>query len=125
MHRARMVLSGWWLFGLALPAMCGASRDLGGGFLDHGVATPLSQSRGMVATADGAGRDVMLVWLYDHRGGYALLMIDAATGKTEQFPTPYPWDGDGPFASLLSSGNKYYTHFGSHFSEFEIGRAHV
>jgi streptogramin lyase len=61
----------------------------------------------------------MLVWLYDHRGGYALLMIDAETGKTEQFATPYPWAGDGPFASLLSSGNKFYTLFGSHFSEFD------
>ncbi len=90
-----------------------------GGFLDHGVATPLSQHRGMVATVDGAGRDVMLVWLYDHRGGYALLMIDAETGKAEQFPTPYPWAGDGPFASLLSRANKFYTHFGSHFSEFD------
>lgn len=103
---------------LAAPAPA-ASVDLGGGFVDHGVATPVSQHRGMVATVDGAGRDVMLVWLYDHRGGYALLLIDAATGRTEQFPTPYPWAGDGPFASLLSSRNKYYTHFGSHFSEFD------
>ncbi|MBI5768371.1 MAG: hypothetical protein HZA93_11295 [Verrucomicrobia bacterium] len=99
--------------------LAAASRDLGGGFVDHGVATPLSQHRGMVATSDGAGRDVMLVWLYDHRGGYALLMIDAETGKTEQFATPYPWGGDGPFASLLSSRGKYYTVFGNHFSEFD------
>jgi len=96
-----------------------ATRDLGRGFADHGVATPISQHRGMVATADAADRDVMLVWLYDHRGAYALLMIDAATGRSEQFPTPYPWAGDGPFASLLSSQGKYYTHFGSHFSEFD------
>lgn len=105
--------------GAAAPAVPAASRELGGGFVDHGVATPVSQHRGMVATVDGAGRDVMLVWLYDHRGGYALLMIDAETGRTEQFPTPYPWNGDGPFASLLSGGNKYYTLFGSHFSEFD------
>lgn len=109
------------LGGLAGVA-AGASRDLGGGFVDHGVATPLSQSRGMVATRDGEGRDVMLVWLYDHRGGYALLMIDAETGKTQQFPTPYPWSGDGPFASLLSAQGRYYTVFGSHFSEFDPAR---
>ncbi|MBI5692704.1 MAG: hypothetical protein HZC55_21715 [Verrucomicrobia bacterium] len=107
--------------GLLLPGFPGraASLPLAGGFTDHGVATPLSQHRGMVATVDGSGRDVMLVWLYDHRGGYALLMIDALTGRTEQFATPYPWAGDGPFASLLSSRNRYYTHFGSHFSEFD------
>lgn len=87
--------------------------------MDHGVATPLSQHRGMVATVDGDGRDVMLVWLYDHRGGYSLLMVDAETGRTGQFATPYAWGGDGPFASLLSSRGRYYTLFGGHFSEFD------
>lgn len=107
------------LFALVPATAAAASKDLGHGFADHGVATPLSNHRGMVATADGQGRDVMLVWLYDHRGAYALLMIDAETGGSEQFATPYPWGGDGPFASLLSRQHKYYTHFGSHFSEFD------
>ena len=57
------------------------SQDLGNGFRDHGVATPISNHRGTVATVDGEGRNVVLLWLYDHRGGYALLMIDAETGK--------------------------------------------
>lgn len=110
------------LLSAAAASLPAASRDLGGGFADHGVATPISQHRGMVATADGAGRDVMLVWLYDHRGAYALLLIDADNGQTELFPTPYPWSGDGPFASLLSRSGRYYTHFGSHFSEFDSTR---
>ncbi|MFA5189513.1 MAG: hypothetical protein WC740_02245 [Verrucomicrobiia bacterium] len=99
-----------------------ATKELGGGFRDHGVATPVSNHRGIVATADGDGRDAVLVWLYDCRGGYALLMVDAETGKSQQFPTPYPWGGDGPFASVLSRAGKYYTHFGSHFSEFDPAR---
>ena len=107
----RLTLGGLPLFFLMVQAGLGASRDLGGGFVDHGVATPVSNHRGMVATSDGEGRDVMLVWLFDHRGGYALLMIDAETGRTQQYPTPYPWGGDGPFASILSRG--------------QIGRAHV
>lgn len=122
MSTTRLALCAGWIFLASAVAAGAASRDLGGGFSDHGVATPLSQHRGMVATADGAGRDVMLVWLYDHRGGYALLMVDAETGKSEQFPTPYPWGGDGPFASLLSSRGKYYTQFGNHFSEFDPGK---
>ncbi|MBM4080432.1 MAG: hypothetical protein FJ278_12090, partial [Planctomycetes bacterium] len=96
-----------------------ATEDLGNGFQHHGVATPVSNHRGTVATADGEGRNVVLVWLYDHRGGYALLMIDADTGKAEQFPMPFPPGGDGPYASILSSGNKFYTHFNSHFCEFD------
>jgi len=96
-----------------------ATEDLGGGFRHHGVATPVSNHRGMVATQDGEGRDVMLVWLFDHRGGYALLLIDAETGKSEEFPAPFPPGGDCPYSSILSSRNRYYTHFNSHFCEFD------
>jgi streptogramin lyase len=93
--------------------------DLGGGFRLHGVATPVSNHRGTVATVDGDGRNVVLVWLFDHRGGYALLMIDADTGESEQFPVPFPPGGDCPSSSILSSRNKFYTHFNSHFVEFD------
>lgn len=95
------------------------SKDLGNGFADHGVATPISNHRGTVATKDGEGRDIVLVWLYDHRGTYALLLIDAETGKAEEFPTPFPWGGDAPFASVLSSANRFYSHYGTHFVEFD------
>jgi len=89
------------------------------GLIDHGVATPVSNHRGTVATVDGDGRDVVLVWLFDHRGGYALLMIDAETGKSDEIPMPFPPGGDCPFASILSSTNKFYTHFNSYFTEFD------
>ncbi len=95
------------------------TEDLGGGFKHHGIATTVSTSRGTVATVDGEGRNVVLVWLFDKRGGYALLMIDAATGKSQEFPMPFPPGGDCPYASILSSGNKFYTHFNSHFVEFD------
>jgi hypothetical protein len=95
------------------------STDMGNGFTDHGVATPISNHRGTVATQDGDGRDIVLVWLYDHRGTYALLLIDAETGQTEEFPTPFPWGGDAPFASVLSSENRFYSHYGTHFVEFD------
>ena len=97
----------------------GATEDLGNGFLHHGVATPISYPRGIVATVDGKGRDVVLVWLFDHRGGYALLMIDAETGESEEYPVPFPPGGDCPYASILSSHNRFYTHFNSHFVEFD------
>ncbi len=103
----------------ATHAAVAESDDLGDGFRHHGVATPVSNHRGTTVAVDGDGRNVVLVWLYDHRGGYAILMIDAETGEAEQFGTPYNWRGDGPFASILSSRNRYYTHFGSHFTEFD------
>ncbi len=95
------------------------TEDLGNGFLHHGVATPVSNHRGTVATVDGEGNNVVLVWLFDHRGGYALLMIDAETGESTEFPMPFDPGGDCPYSSILSSNNKFYTHFNSHFCEFD------
>jgi hypothetical protein len=104
------------LFVAAAPV---AAQNPTSGFRDHGVATPVSNHRGTVATVDGNGRNIVLVWLFDHRGGYALLLIDAGTGKSEEFPVPFPPGGDCPYSSILSSGNKYYTHFNSYFVEFD------
>ncbi|MGC9320108.1 MAG: hypothetical protein ACP5KN_18900, partial [Armatimonadota bacterium] len=112
---------------LALPAILaaahmasGQSEDLGNGFMDHGVAVPISNHRGTVATVDGEGNPVVLSWLMDHRGGYGLLMLDATTGDAEVFEVP--WSGDSPFASVLSSRNRFYSHYGSHFVEFDPDR---
>ena len=102
----------------ASTARC-ATKDLGDGFRDHGAATPVSTHRGLVATEDADGRNVVLLWLMDHRGGYAILMIDAETGKAEQIPMPVGIGGDSPFSSILATNNRFYTHYGSHFFEFD------
>lgn len=96
-----------------------ATKDLGNGFYDHGVASPISNHRGVVSTVDGNGRNVVLVWLFDHRGGYALLMIDAQTGKSEEFPIQFDPKQDTPYSSILSGDNKFYTLFRDHFTEFD------
>ena len=103
---------------LYLPVL---SKDLGKGFTDHGVTTPSSNHRGVVATVDGEGRDAVLIWLFDHRGGYALLMIDAETGKSQQFPMPFS-PGDAVYSSILSSKNKFYTLFKGYFAEFDVAK---
>jgi hypothetical protein len=92
---------------------------MGRGFRHHGVATPVSNCRGLVCTVDGDGRDVVLAWLFDHRGGYAILVVDAETGEAREVPSPFTFAGDCPYASILSSKNRYYTHFAGHFSEFD------
>lgn len=99
-----------------------ARDDLGNGFTHHGVATPVSSHRGTVATDDGAGRNLVLLWLFDHRGGYALLEIDGSTGQTRQIPMPFDPGRDCPFASILSSRNRFYTHFNNHFCEYDPAR---
>lgn len=96
-----------------------ATQHLGGGFRNHGVATPVSNHRGTVATVDGDGKDVVLSWLFDHTGCYALLAVEADTGVAVEYPMPFPSGGDCPYASILSSKNKYYTHLNSHFVQFD------
>lgn len=94
-----------------------------GAVIDHGVATPISSPRGTVATVDGEGREVVVQWLMDHRGGHALLIVEAGTGKSQQVDLPFPIPGatvDAPYASLLSTRNRFYTHFASHFIEFDV-----
>lgn len=99
------------------------AEEFSEGFTDHGVGAQIAGARGVVATADGDGRDVVLAWLSDCRGCFALLAIDVETGATESYPVPVP-PGDSPFASVLSSGNRYYAHFNAHFVEFNpISRA--
>jgi hypothetical protein len=122
---SKILRPGLIICGLMLAAAGGAaaqSKDLGNGFRDHGVAVPISNQRGAAAAVDGQGRNVLLVLLMDHRGGYSLLMLDVQTGKAEQFPVPFPPPGesvDSPYASILSSGNKFYTHFKNHLLEFD------
>jgi hypothetical protein len=106
---------------LAGSSVLAATRDLGNGYADHGVATPVSCHRGTVATVDAEGHRVVLSWLMDHRGCYELLLVDVETGAAEEHPISFPL-GDSPFASILSRANKYYTHFGSHFIEFDPAR---
>lgn len=103
---------------LPVPSAFSAAKDLGQGFSDHGVATPSSCHRGAVATVDDRGRPLFLAWLMDHRGCYALLLVDVDTGAVEEYPVSFPL-GDSPFASILSSRGKFYSHFGSHFVEFD------
>ncbi|MCF3108743.1 hypothetical protein LL912_08130 [Niabella sp. CC-SYL272] len=88
-------------------------------FTDHGPASPYSTTRGNVAAVDGNGRNVVLSWLFDVRGGYALLMVDAATGKSEVFPMPFNPGGDCPFSSIFSSKGRFYTLFNGNFVEFD------
>jgi hypothetical protein len=100
------------------PLLTVTSQSLGKGFYDHGVVSQFSTQRGAVATVDGNGRDVVLVWMFDHRGSYGLLMIDAETGKTDEFTLPFSADY-AVFSSLLSSKNKFYTLFNKNFVEFD------
>ena len=101
-------------------AQAGQSQAQAAGFVDHGIPTPVAQTRGVVSTVDQSGQDVVLTWLQDWRGGYAILMVNAETGVSQQFDVPFKPDGDEPSAIYLSSKNRLYTLFNSQFVEFDV-----
>ena len=104
----------------AAEAQAGQSQAQAAGFVDHGIPTPVAQTRGVVSTVDQSGQDVILTWLQDWRGGYAILMVNAETGASQQFDVPFKPEGDEPSAIYLSSKNRLYTLFNSQFVEFDV-----
>lgn len=102
------------------PEAPDAAQLQAAGFADHGVPTQVAQTRGIVSTTGPAGEDVVLTWLQDWRGGFSLMMVNATTGATEQFQTPFDPNGDEPAAVYLSSKNRFYTLFNNYFIEFDV-----
>lgn len=86
-------------------------------YKDYGRAVAGGQSRGLIATHDGKGNDTLFIFLMDDLNRRSL-QIDPETGKVDIVPTPVKIT-DCVYASVLSSKNKIYTHYGSYFLEYD------
>ena len=97
-----------------------AMTDLGNGFTDHGICTPVSSNKGVTTAVGARGQDVLLSLFADYRGCNGIYMIDPATGEQEFFELPFAPSGHyGVFSSLYSRGNRYYSHHSGHLTEFD------
>ena len=85
---------------------------------DFGRTVAGGTSRGTIAVADGQGRDSLFVFLMDDINRRSL-QIDAETGETTVVPVPFEKFGDAVYASVLSKKNRIYTHYNSHFLEYD------
>lgn len=94
------------------------------GFINHGIAAPVAAPRGIMAAQDSDGRALVLAMTVDRPGQMqrgSLLVIDAATGETEQFWYPESGEAAGaPFRMMLASTNRLYFTMGSNFLEFDL-----
>ena len=86
-------------------------------YKDYGRAVAGGQRRGLIATHDGNGNDTLFIFLMDDLNRRSL-QIDPETGKVDIVPTPVTIT-DCVYASVLSSRNKIYTHYGSYFLEYD------
>lgn len=104
---------------IAFPCLAASAHAGERTFTDHGVGAAVAESRGFVAAHDAEGQSLLIALSLDLSPRGWLLLIDPATGRTEQFPFPEGMANIPPFASLLSGNGRFYTFSGNTFLEFD------
>jgi hypothetical protein len=93
-------------------------------FADHGIAAKASESRGVLAVRDQSGTPLIVAIAQDQYGTGArcsLLVIDAKTGKTQQYWFQKPDQSTGDAYSVMRTPEgKIYTGFNDTFVEFDL-----
>ena len=92
-------------------------------FTCHGVAAPVSECRGVIASQTANGKPLIVAFALDMNKGAgrgSLLLIDAQTGRTQQFWYPDKQRGlSSNFAAMVAKSRKIYLTFGTTFLEFD------
>ena len=109
-----------------VPAAAQAASGADTRFVDHGVAAAVSESRGAIATADAQGNPLILAVPMDTFNGAmrtSLIVIDARTGRTEQYGYPEKGAPSAPnYCLMVSTRGMFYAMFGDVFVEFDINQ---
>jgi len=126
-HEARMLMYGWFDKHLKPPAATAAHLVTDSRLADLGLASAVSESRGVAALRDARGRSLLLTLVLDLNPLGSLLVTDVDSGETRQVPFPEctraeTWAAAAPFASLLSANGRYYTFAGRTLLEFDPDR---
>jgi hypothetical protein len=112
------------IFGVVCLAGSYASAQVLTGFVNHGVPAKISESRGIMAIRDKAGAPLILAFARDHyqdNPRTTLLIIDAKTGKTQQYWYPVRENANGEvFSSMRAPDGMIYTTIGDKFVEFDL-----
>jgi len=90
------------------------------GFVDHGVAVPLAERRGVVATQTADGKSIAIACSLDLSPRPWVLVTDLDSGETTQEYMPEGTPNSPPYGSLLSSNGRFYTCEGATFLEFDL-----
>jgi len=97
----------------------GPTAVAAGEFIDHGVAAPVAESRGVVVTQDAQGHALVLACSLDNSPQGWILVTDVDTGETQQIFFPEGVPNSPPYASLLSRNGRFYTAAGRVLLEFD------
>lgn len=126
-HEARMLMYGWLDKHLKPPAATAAHLVADNRLANLGVASAVSESRGVAALRDAQGRSLVLTLSLDLSPLGSLLVTDVESGETQQIAFPEStrsatWAASAPFASLLSVNGRFYTFAGPTLLEFDPNR---
>lgn len=112
------------MIGLACIANHSARAQVLTDFLNHNAPTSVSESRGILAVRDKAGTPLIVAMAHDQFGTgvrCSLLVIDARTGKTQQYWYPKKDQAHGDVYSVMRTlDGKIYTGIGNTFLEFDL-----
>jgi streptogramin lyase len=93
-------------------------------FVNHGIPAKVSESRGIFGIRDKAGTPLIIAIARDHyldNPRSSLLVIDAKTGKTQQYWYPVREKANGDVFSLLRAPDgMIYTTMGNTLVEFDL-----
>jgi hypothetical protein len=126
-HETRQLMFGWLDKHLKPPAATAARLVQESRFADLGIASAVSESRGVAAVRDTSGRQLVLTLLLDLSPLGSLLVTDVASGATTQVNFPEStrsdtWAEWAPYASLASGNGRFYTFAGKTLLEFDPDR---
>ncbi len=77
--------------------------------IDHGVAVPLAERRGVVVTQDANGNNLVIACSLDLSPRGWILVTDIDTGETQQIYCPEGVGNSAPYGSLMHTNGKFYT----------------
>lgn len=112
------ILNAGLLVGASLLPLLPVAHAQEKGLSNHGIAVPVSTSRGSIVVKAADEKEKLLVLLNDHSGSNGLVLIDPDNGKADYFALPYEtWDS--AFHVLYSKAGKLYSQYGGYFFEFD------
>lgn len=126
-HEVRQLMYAWLDKHLKGPAATATRLVAANPFANLGLASGVSESRGVAAVRDARGRQLVLTLLLDLSPLGSLLVTDVDSGETRQVFFPEStrsdvWAKWAPYASLLSRNGRFYTFAGPTLLEFDPNR---
>lgn len=109
------------ILGIVLIALCIVTTlHAQDGFVDHGVAANVAESRGMVCAETSDGENLAICCALDESDVGWVMVTNIDTGESQQSFAPESAGSAPPYHALLHSNRHFYTGFGGHLVDLDV-----